>query len=887
MRIAAVSFAALILFAASFAGAGEADGGRLPADLTVSGDRPGSVPRISAGENEDYLANTVIDIFEHNGGIWLVSGQGLNVSYDGGETWEVVNSATSDMVSDNLSAATAVGSRLWVGSNHSEELGGFLYSLSDGVSYSDDNGATWNQIDFSEDGLNIRWVFGGDRTIYDISGHREWLFFSAFAGGFLASRDGGLNWRRIYGTNYDSLQYNSGGTPSFTNRYFSCAVDSSHGDSVFVWAGTAGGFYRFVYAPVRERPYSRLINGVALCDACEDTSYVFYAGNNGVSRGTTEGYPFISRFVDDGLPGPYVTAVTDFRERLLVGTAEGTGQTMTGLAYSDDRGETYWPVTAFNTQYSGGGDLVREFTNMGERLYMAAEEAGLFVSMDTGMSWEQLLVDSSDAASLWNAVNAVFPWEERLLVGTDTGLATLYLNIGGDFDSILMEPFPEYDSATVSTASSSRVVKVAVQPIYSPDDTTTIDSLIYWAATRPLTGEGRPVVARRNADSTSWKMLQVGVNTNDFAFFGDTALVLGDAGIRYSVDGTNPGVTPGGTYIVEEVISNVTVDSLTADRITSIVTRGDTIIIGSDNGFAITNDRGLHYNIFRMNFDTLAADSVRLYSSWDPGIVGDFVPAMGIQYIDDEPARVWISNRHTTYGDTVAISMGQVVPVDADGDVVDPSETELIEGYEIVFQAMYRDDYAWNYAFNGDSVFAGTNAGLLFKPTDTGTAWDTIDLVDDEGEPLTLPGTPVYGLEVAGDYLWVGTDDRTVRIRIDLGDFTDQEPFFVIDTDSPADEVYAFPVPFSNSRSTSVDFHFVVERQAEITLEIYDFAMNMVARVIDNVTYPPGIYPTTGGQRRVWDGYNGQGEQVAVGVYYFKVEYSTGEVHWGKLAVIP
>ena len=382
-------------------------------------------------------------------------------------------------------------------------------------------------------------------------------------------------------------------------------------------------------------------------------------------------------------------------------------------------------------------------------------------------------------------------------------------------------------------------------------------------------------------------MLQVGVNTNDFAFFGDTALVLGDAGIRYSVDGTNPGVTPGGTYIVEEVISNVTVDSLTADRITSIVTRGDTIIIGSDNGFAITNDRGLHYNIFRMNFDTLAADSVRLYSSWDPGIVGDFVPAMGIQYIDDEPARVWISNRHTTYGDTVAISMGQVVPVDADGDVVDPSETELIEGYEIVFQAMYRDDYAWNYAFNGDSVFAGTNAGLLFKPTDTGTAWDTIDLVDDEGEPLTLPGTPVYGLEVAGDYLWVGTDDRTVRIRIDLGDFTDQEPFFVIDTDSPADEVYAFPVPFSNSRSTSVDFHFVVERQAEITLEIYDFAMNMVARVIDNVTYPPGIYPTTGGQRRVWDGYNGQGEQVAVGVYYFKVEYSTGEVHWGKLAVIP
>jgi hypothetical protein len=34
-------------------------------------------------------------------------------------------------------------------------------------------------------------------------------------------------------------------------------------------------------------------------------------------------------------------------------------------------------------------------------------------------------------------------------------------------------------------------------------------------------------------------------------------------------------------------------------------------------------------------------------------------------------------------------------------------------------------------------------------------------------------------------------------------------------------------------------------------------------------------------------GTNGKGEDAAVGVYYFKVEYSTGEVRWGKLAVMP
>ena len=102
-------------------------------------------------------------------------------------------------------------------------------------------------------------------------------------------------------------------------------------------------------------------------------------------------------------------------------------------------------------------------------------------------------------------------------------------------------------------------------------------------------------------------------------------------------------------------------------------------------------------------------------------------------------------------------------------------------------------------------------------------------------------------------------------------------------------EVYAFPVPYSHSNAGSgrVDFHFVVDEDARITLEIYDFAMNLVSRVIDNVEMSAGVYPTYGPTRFTWDGRNGQGEQVAVGVYYFKVEYSTGIIRWGKLAIVP
>ncbi len=228
------------------------------------------------------------------------------------------------------------------------------------------------------------------------------------------------------------------------------------------------------------------------------------------------------------------------------------------------------------------------------------------------------------------------------------------------------------------------------------------------------------------------------------------------------------------------------------------------------------------------------------------------------------------------YGGSQGISVGVVIP----------DTTEQGVTYDRRWESVYRDNFAWNFAFNGDSVFAAADtSGLLFNHQDTGLTWDTIPLVDSFGVPLVLPGAPVYAVEVIDNFLWVGSGDRT--LRLDLSDLTVDLALYVIDSAASAGEVYAFPVPFSHSRDLGVDFHFTVEQEAEITLEVYDFAMNLVTRVIDNQRFSPGIYPASGGQRRTWDGRNDRGDEVAVGMYYFKVEYSTGEMRWGKVAVIP
>jgi hypothetical protein len=162
----------------------------------------------------------------------------------------------------------------------------------------------------------------------------------------------------------------------------------------------------FIYAPPREKPFSRVINRIAFCDECIDSSFVFFGGNDGVTRGMITGSPYISRFVEDGLPGSQVSAMIDFRGRLFVGTIDPDLDNPTGLAISDDRGET------FNSSGAFSGDTISDFTVMGERLYMAAQENGLVTSIDSGITWERILIDPPIPTALHNIVNSVYAVDE-------------------------------------------------------------------------------------------------------------------------------------------------------------------------------------------------------------------------------------------------------------------------------------------------------------------------------------------------------------------------------------------------------------------------------------------------------------------------------------------
>lgn len=838
------------------------------------------------------LKSTVaIDMEAYNGGIWLATAKGLQFSMDSGLTWLQYSSANG-LVSDNVSAINRVGVRLWAATNHNEPAGGQLATFSDGPSFTDDGGNLWTQIDFGSSGLNIPYVWGGDRTIFDITGVRDtdtynnrpvdWAFFTAFAGGFLASRDGGVSWRRIFPTPSDSIQFNTPGqAPSLRNRYFSCAADSSHGDSTFVWAGTAGGVFQYVYVQPREKLYSRAINRLAFCSTCGTGTKTLIGGSGGLSIGRIFGGPFVTRFTHDGLPGnvtthaSYIGAVTEFGGTVFVGTAADSGNS-TGLAVSTDGGDSFTPVSV-TPAIGGAGETISDFVAVRNRLYMAAQQSGLYVSTDTGSTWSHLLIDSLNPGSSINTVNALDVWMDTLRVGTDSGLLLIAADSVGTFLNLKHVPFAEDDS------TSRRVIRVRTQR-HLNDSTQALDSTTIWTCNLKMTSGGRAMVARLYTDSVGeiqfyhHQTNPAGLEavTYDVNFLGDTVIVVGRNGARYSATGGNPTAN---FPVIDSVSSAIRLDS---DTITTLEVRGDTVVMGSKYGLAFSVDRGKKFKVYRAKLDTLSADLVVTHTVLNSvnttanryGLTGDFVPAMGVRNFGVGPAEVWFSGR----------------PVDVGTPGM--SKTWIDTAGRFTLLSMNETDFAWNFEFVGDTVFAATSAGLLFHVDasmgDTSQSWDTVAFVDAAtSDTLIRPGTPVYAVKrsIDSNYLWVGTNDGTVRI--DLTNTGNQKLFSPVDSATSSDEVYAFPVPFFPAEGDEVDFHFVVDQAGPVTLEVYDFAMNLIARPIDNISYAAGIYPDGSTQGRTWDGRNGKGDVVAVGVYYFKVTLPGGEHRWGKIAVLP
>ena len=97
------------------------------------------------------------------------------------------------------------------------------------------------------------------------------------------------------------------------------------------------------------------------------------------------------------------------------------------------------------------------------------------------------------------------------------------------------------------------------------------------------------------------------------------------------------------------------------------------------------------------------------------------------------------------------------------------------------------------------------------------------------------------------------------------------------------DEAYVFPNPFSPKNYEGLKFKYTTEGStSNVTIRIYDFAMNYIRTVIQNA--PRNI--STDIERVAWDGRDDEGSIVPNGVYFYRIEIGDRDPLYGKIIVM-
>lgn len=200
------------------------------------------------------------------------------------------------------------------------------------------------------------------------------------------------------------------------------------------------------------------------------------------------------------------------------------------------------------------------------------------------------------------------------------------------------------------------------------------------------------------------------------------------------------------------------------------------------------------------------------------------------------------------------------------------------------WSATLAGDLVWNFAFQDSIVWAATSSGLKkSNANDSVQTWTTYDFIQDSFDSLgnQITSREYFAVRTIADTVWAGGEDGLVKTTDGGTTWRVFRTYVPIGT-AGSKTAYAYPTPFSPQLSTGITrIHYAPKQNGKVTVKIYDFALNLVATLLNNQVRQAGVE-----YDEIWDGRNKDGKIVANGVYFFKVEAEGGQKEWGKVAVI-
>lgn len=840
---------------------------------------------LSLGVSSDTLlflaGNSIVDIvYDTVAGVptvWVGTGSGASMSEDLGLTWRSFTTA-SGISSNSISAVTIAGSTAILGMAHNQDFNGSLFPVGDGFSLSIDGGETWvasRPGQATGIGYFSQQIFG--MLPFDLASEPSGLWAACFFGGLIRSTDGGSNWFPVYPSDSSRTDFEQKDYQDLANRFFAVTAGPVNGpDTIQAYAGTADGINRFLVIDAKVKlaggpVYSLHTNPLGVHD--------WFATRGGISR-VTKLAPHITTSYFDTTTGGAVPAglflssaggITPLTDEIVAFGAFDTTGTDTvglGLVRSTNAGVSWTLLSPSQFLGSGAGPYDVLFTD--QALWVAAGDSGLWRSnsVPLGNSWTRVYPDTTAQAPGANS-NRVYSLaydslNATLYAGTRRGIYRLTLGAG---DAVVAYE-PALYTYTPGDTTRAGIVR-AVQVFYGQGN-----RLLLWAATQPEAAsplERAASLFSRDSGST-WQTVHRDLVPWDFAFLRDTVYGATQGGLLVVPLTTGQYVSDTVVRLFEAAVGHTDSTELVAPFRTIARIR-DTIFVGGDAGWARRRPGNFDWETVHV----VPRDSVDLIQSTkfvagsDSSISGNFVIALNIQNYGGTQT-VWASTRPVTSPQFLAVSRST--------------------DYGRTWKVSLTNQITWNLDSYGPHVWAATSEGL-FHTTDAGNVWTLVPVVDAQSGTAFFEGIEVLSVRQLDDStLLVGSEDGLAR-STDLGSsWSIVRSFVGLGTEDAGGEdvtVYASPVPYSPSVSTRLRIHYQPLQDGNVTIEVFDFAMQKVSTILDGQFRAgrPGADPFgTNHYYEEWDATNDKGQKVATGVYFFRVQQADG-THWGKLVILP
>lgn len=294
-------------------------------------------------------------------------------------------------------------------------------------------------------------------------------------------------------------------------------------------------------------------------------------------------------------------------------------------------------------------------------------------------------------------------------------------------------------------------------------------------------------------------------------------------------------------------------------RAFSVLNAGGVLWVGTAGGINRSTDGGLTWTNFRH-------DSARV----DETISGNFVVAIGEQ-IHNGRTIIWAGTRETTV---------------ESGDQTEFRGISWTEDLGFTWKTGLEGETIHNIAFDDSVVYAASDKGL-FKSIDFGENWFLFPAIANQDGTRRILANEVFDAAVDADHvLWAGTANGLASTSTNGAVWQVFQVFARTGGDGEP-RTYAYPNPFSPNVHNRlgddghVRFQYNTRNDTRVTIKIYDFAMEHVTTVAENVPRP-----ADGDFYEIWNGRNDRGEQVHNGVYFYRVELEGDGMYWGKLIIM-